>query len=102
VRGFLAAVVRREGGTPSFGVIRNVSRTGLFLAARENLAAGDRVVVDAIAGGETLSLPGIVVRVLRYPSTAFPECVAGVQFDAAGSGAVKRVLEIADAISTLW
>ena len=102
VRGFLAAIVRREGGAPSFGVIRNVSRTGLFLAARENLAAGDRVVVEAIAGGETLSLPGIVVRVLRYPSTAFPECVAGVQFDAPESGAVNRVLEIADAISTLW
>ncbi|MGD1047661.1 MAG: glycosyltransferase [Candidatus Krumholzibacteriaceae bacterium] len=102
VRGFLAAIVRKEGGAPSFGVIRNVSRTGLLLAARENLAAGDRVTVEAIAGGDTLSLPGIVVRVLRYASTAFPECVAGVQFARAESGAVKRVLEIADAISTLW
>ena len=60
------------------------------------------MVVEAIAGGETLSLPGIVVRVLRYPSAEFPECVAGVQFDKAESGAVNRVLEIADAISTLW
>jgi cellulose synthase (UDP-forming) len=102
VRAFLPAVVRGERGTSSYGVIRNVSASGMLLAAREDLTEGDRVTVDAAVGSENVSLPGIVVRVVRHASEDFPECVAGVQFVKADIDAVNRILAIADAISTLW
>jgi cellulose synthase (UDP-forming) len=101
VRAFLPAVVRK-GGEPSYGVIRNVSISGMLLAARENLAEGDRLTVEAVVGDKRVPLYGIVVRVVRHASEDFPECVAGVQFVGSDINAVNRILAIADAISTLW
>lgn len=102
VRAYLPAVVRGKSGGVSYGVIRNISQSGYLLAARENLAEGDRVAVEAVVGDRNVPLPGVVVRVLRHPSEDFPECVAGVAFDKADIGAVNRILAIADAMITLW
>jgi hypothetical protein len=94
--------VHGDRGAPSYGVIRNVSASGMLLAAREDLAEGDRLNIEAVIGNESVSLPGIVVRVVRHASVDFPECVAGVQFVKADINAVNRILAIADAIATLW
>lgn len=102
VRAFLPAVVRKEGGGQSYGVIRNISRSGLLLAARENLASGDRITVEAVVGDTPVPLGGIVVRVIQQRSDRFPECLAGVHFDTIDINALDRVLGIADAIGTLW
>jgi len=102
VRAFLPAVIRRESGAPSYGVIRNISQTGLLLAAREDLETGDRLTVEAVIGERSLPLSGIVVRVIQQRSDKFPECVAGIRFDKTDINALNRVLEIADAIGTLW
>ena len=102
VRAFVPAVVHGDRGASSYGVIRNVSASGMLLAAREDLAEGDRLNVEAAIGNENVPLPGIVVRVVRHASVDFPECVAGVQFVKADINAVNRILAIADAIATLW
>jgi len=102
VRAFLPAVVRGARGGSSYGVIRNVSTSGMLLAAREDLAEGDRITVDAIVGEEKVPLQGIVVRVVRHASEDFPECVAGVHFINVDINMVNRILAIAGAISTLW
>jgi hypothetical protein len=101
VRALLPAVVHGAGGASSYGVIRNVSASGMLLATREDLADGDQVKVEAVIGSESVSLPGVVVRVVRHASVDFPECVAGVQFVKADIKSVNRILAIADAIATL-
>jgi hypothetical protein len=101
-RAYVPAVVRGKAGATSYGVIRNVSQTGYLLAAREDLAEGDRVEVEAVVGDRNVPLPGIVVRVVRHHSEDFPECVAGVILDKADPGVVNRVLAIAEATATLW
>jgi hypothetical protein len=102
IRVYLPAVVHGKSGGVSYGVIRNISESGYLIAARENLAEGDRVAADVVVGDRNVPLPGIVARVVRHPSEDFPECVAGVVFDKADIGAVNRVLAIADAMTTLW
>ena len=101
VRACLPAVVRKEENRLSYGVIRDISSSGLLLAAQEELAAGDRVTLEVIAGNDVVSFRGFVVRVIVYPSRRFPGCVAGVGFENADINAVNRILGIADAISTL-
>ncbi len=101
-RAFVPAVVRGKAGGTSYGVIRNISQTGYLLAAREDLAEGDRVEVEAVVGDRNVPLPGIVVRVVRHHSEDFPECVAGVILDKADPGVVNRVLAIAEATAALW
>ena len=99
---YLPAVVRGKSGGISYGVIRNISQSGYLFAAREDLAEGDRVAVEAVVGDRNVPLPGVVVRVVRHLSEDFPECVAGVVFDKADIGAVNRILAIADAMAALW
>ena len=101
VRAFLPAVVHGSGQASSYGVIRNVSASGLLLATREDLVEGNELNVEAVIGNERVPLPGIVVRVVRHASLDFPECVAGVQFKKAETKSVNRILAIADAIATL-
>jgi cellulose synthase (UDP-forming) len=101
VRAYLPAAVRGGGERFSFGVIRDVSSSGVLLAAREDLAPGDRLTLEAIVGSGLVPLRGIVVRVIDHRSERFPECVAGVQFEGADVSAVGRVLAIADAMSRL-
>jgi hypothetical protein len=102
IRAYLPAVVRGKGGGASYGVIRNISKNGYLIAAREDLSEGDHVTAEAAIGDTGVPLPGIVVRVVRHPSEDFPECVAGVAFDKADIGAVDRILAIADAMAALW
>jgi cellulose synthase (UDP-forming) len=100
-RAFLPATLARPDGAVSFGVIRNVSSTGLLFASREDLAEGDRVRVDAILGTEAVPFPGIVVRVVRHASDDFPECLAGIHFTDPRPDSVSRILAVADAAATL-
>jgi hypothetical protein len=102
IRVYLPAVIRGKSGGDSYGVVRNVSKSGYLIAARENLAEGDRVAAEVVLGDRNVPFPGIVARVLRHPSEDFPECVAGVVFDKADTGAVNRVVAIADAMVSLW
>jgi hypothetical protein len=101
VRASLPAVVRKAEHARSYGVIRDISLSGLLLAAQEELAAGDRVTLEAIIGEDIVSFRGIVVRVVAKGSRRFPGCVAGIQFEHADLSAANRVIGIADAIGTL-
>ncbi len=97
----LPATIAASGKPPTLGAIRNVSDTGMLVAIRDTIAAGDRLVADVPLGEETVSLRGIVVRVVERGSDEYPEFIAGVQFEDTGVDAIGRIVAIASALATL-
>ncbi|RJR26604.1 MAG: glycosyltransferase [Candidatus Latescibacterota bacterium] len=97
----LPASIAANGGRPALGAIRNVSDTGMLLASREELAAGDRVAVEIAFREDAETLRGIVVRVVERGSDEYPEWVAGVRFENTGVDAINRIVAVATALSTL-
>lgn len=97
----LPAAIRVKNGAPALGAIRNVSDTGMLVAAREPLAAGDRVAVEIPLGADSETLRGIVVRVVERGSEEHPAWVAGVRFEDTGVGSIGRIVAIGAALATL-
>jgi cellulose synthase (UDP-forming) len=97
----LPAAIGVNGGRHSLGAIRNVSNTGMLLATRDVIAAGDRVSVEVAFRDDATTLRGIVVRIIERGSEEYPEWVAGVRFEDTGVDAINRVVAFATALSTL-
>lgn len=95
---YLPVISRAEAGKHTYGVMKDVSETGLLLASRVRLAPGSPVTMDVILDRQRLPLEGTVVRDFFLESEEFPEYLVGVQFDKASREKVPHLLGIADKV----
>ena len=92
----LPAVVIRADGSRSYGVIRNVSKSGALVLSREAAVPGDTFTIETHLGDEVVVIRGEAVRSRPYESPEFPEYLVGLRFDEAGRTAIDRVLEVVE------
>jgi cellulose synthase (UDP-forming) len=90
-----------ENGNTYFGVIKDVSSTGLLMASKAFLPSGTRIKLQVVLGQKTIDMDGTVVRNLQHQNHAFPEYLSGVHLDERFQPEVKRVLDISNTLSTL-
>ncbi|MBN1884322.1 MAG: PilZ domain-containing protein, partial [Candidatus Krumholzibacteriota bacterium] len=83
--GLVPVVVRNGHESLSYGVIRNISKTGALITTWEELPPGDRVNLYAGIGGELVPIPGEVVRMRRHVIGSYPEYRTGIRFSQPGS-----------------
>lgn len=95
---YLPITVRAESGESSYGVIRDISETGLLLAVRIELLQGVEVYMNIIMGGHAIPLKGTVVREITTASEDFPEFLVGIKLDDASREKAGTILSIADKI----
>ncbi len=95
---YLPVTVRSEGGEETYGVIRDISETGMLLASRIHLAQGTHISAKVVLGRDVLPLKGVVTRDMANSNEEFNEFMAGVQLDEEHRDTVKNILEIADQI----
>jgi hypothetical protein len=63
---YLPVIVHAENENPFYGVIRDISETGLLLATQVYLSSGSRLTVEVVLGKDTVLLNGTVVRDLIH------------------------------------
>ncbi|MCK4237057.1 MAG: PilZ domain-containing protein, partial [Candidatus Krumholzibacteria bacterium] len=91
-----------NGSAPSsYGVIRNISGSGLLLESRKMLEPGDMVSVKAVIGQKLVPLDGTVAHVVALDESDFPEYLLGVKLDEPNSYRVSYVQWIADHMEAL-
>jgi len=85
----------------SFGVIKNISETGLLLATQDHFSPGNHVTIVTVLETEIFLLHGIVVRTVRHESEDFPELLAGVQLTEPYSDRIGYIRHIAGKVGDL-
>ena len=98
---YLPVIVREEGDKHSYGVIKDVSDTGLLVLSQDVWALGSEVTLDIVLGQDRISLTGYVVRSIPRPDEVFPEYLIGVQFKEESKEEVQSLLKIAYQIGEL-
>ncbi len=98
---YLPAVIMSGDGRPSFGVIKNISRSGMLLAARDYLEPGKPLTVQVIIDTDIIPVNGTVSRNYRFMSEDFPEFLAGVKFSEPRPDGVDHILRVAEKIGGL-
>lgn len=95
---YLPIVLRSESQRQIFGVIRDVSETGILLATKIHLDQGNSISLRVVLGRDQLTLEGTVVRNLKTINDEFPEYMCGVKIADAYRATLCRILEITDKI----
>lgn len=95
---YLPVVLRCESHRIIFGVIHDISETGMLLTTRIHLAQGNNISLRVLLGRDHLALEGVVVRELKTSSEEFPEYMSGVKIADGYQDTLRRVLEITDKI----
>ena len=93
--------MREELGIQSYGVIKDISDTGLLILSQESRAPGSEIILDVVVGNDRLSLTGYVVRSIPRPDDIFPEYLIGVQFREESREKVQSLIGIANQIGDL-
>jgi cellulose synthase (UDP-forming) len=93
---YMPAVVCNDHEPPSYGVIRNVSESGMLLATRDNLDIGHRVTIETVLGRDLFPLNGVVVRKQPHEALDYPEYLVGVEFYDRKPEYIDRVLKVAE------
>jgi len=81
-----------------YGVIKDISETGMLVAMMRQVATGTDLCVQVILGKDTLPLQGTVVRQLESISQDFPEYVVGIRLAENSRSNVPKLLTLADEI----
>jgi hypothetical protein len=95
---YLPVLVRGESQSQSYGVIKDISDTGLLLVSTKMLTPGEKLTVEVLLGKDRISLSGHVARLLPPPNEDFPEYLAGVHFEKDSSKMVQPLMKIAHQI----
>ncbi len=90
---YLPGLLRTPSGTESYGVMRNVSATGVLMLSREPVSTGDEVTLEAHLGDEVIILQGTATRVVPHASTEFPEFLIGIRLDESRRTGIDRILD---------
>lgn len=98
---YLPVILHAGDEETSYGVIKDISASGLLLATQAYLSAGRRLTLEVVLGKETLLLSGTVVRNLVHDESDFPEFLAGVRFTEESLAKVNTILKITDKIAGL-
>jgi c-di-GMP-binding flagellar brake protein YcgR len=98
---YLPVIVHAENENPFYGVIRDISETGLLLATQVFLSSGSRLTAEVVLGKDTILLNGTVVRDMIHEVSDFPEFLAGMRFTEVSSNKVTHILKITDKIGSL-
>ncbi|UCF05155.1 MAG: glycosyltransferase [bacterium] len=86
----------------SIGVIRNISSTGVLLAAQENYRPEEQVQLVVAPETGNIRLMGTVVRTVRHQSENYPEYYAGIRLSEPDSERVKYILQLAHKAKALY
>jgi cellulose synthase (UDP-forming) len=81
-----------------YGVIKDISETGMLVAMMRQVATGTDLSVQVVLGRDTLPLMGTVVRQLESISQDFPEYVVGIRLAENSRPNVAKLLTLADEI----
>ncbi len=76
---YLPAVISNGDRKPSYGVIRNISTSGLLILSRHSHELDSHVKLQAVIGQELLPLEGEIARVKVCESDNFSEMFAGIR-----------------------
>jgi cellulose synthase (UDP-forming) len=76
---YLPAVISNGDRKPSYGVIRNISTSGLLILSRHSHELDSHVKLQAVIGQELLPLEGEIARVNVCESDNFSEMFAGIR-----------------------
>ncbi len=95
---YLPVVVHGEYLSQSYGVIKDISKTGLLLISTKMRTPGDKLTIEVLLGKNRISLSGHVVRQLPPPNEDFPEYLTGVHFEKESSKMVQPLMKIAHQI----
>jgi len=98
---YLPVIVREEGGRQTYGVIKDVSDTGLLVLSQEVWELGSEVALDIVLGKDRIEMSGYVVRTIPRPDEIFPEYLIGVQFREESGEKVQNLVKIANQIGDL-
>ncbi len=96
---YLPVVVDGKSDGRSYGVIKDMSDTGLLLVTPSPRPLGESLTIDVVLGEDKVSLSGRVVRNLAQPNEDYPEYLAGIRFEAESSESVRRLTRIAGQIA---
>lgn len=95
---YLPVQVLNNGAQPAVAVMRDISETGLLLAARASMPAGSPITMEVVLGRNRVPLKGNVVREFSHGTETYPEYLLGIQFDNSSSQDIASLLKIAEKI----
>jgi len=95
---YLPIVLRNGPQKQIFGVLKDISETGILLATKIHLQQGSDISLRVVLGTDQLTLEGTVVRDLVINSEEFPEYMCGVKIGGDFRPTLRRILEITDKI----
>lgn len=95
---YLPVVIHGGSVGQAYGVIKDISATGLLLVTAEMRALGEQLTVEVLMGKNKISLSGHVVRSLPQPNEDFPEYLTGVHLEKESSKMVQPLMEMAHQI----
>jgi cellulose synthase (UDP-forming) len=98
---YLPVIVREELGIQSYGVIKDISDTGLLILSQESRAPGSEIILDVVVGNDRISLTGYVVRSIPRPDDIFPEYLIGVHIREETREKAQSLIRIANQIGDL-
>lgn len=95
---YLPVIVSNSSVQQTYAVMRDISETGLLLAARTQLPPGSSITMEVALGRNTMPLKGNIVREFAHGSENYPEYLLGIKFDGSSQKEVSYLLNIADKI----
>jgi len=98
---YLPVIAHTEDENSSYGVIKDISESGLLLASQMYISSGSRLTIEIVLGKKTILLKGTVVRNLIHEVSNFPESLTGVKFTEEPLEKVTEILKITDKIGSL-
>lgn len=98
---YFPVIVHIEGKESSYGVLKDISASGLLLNTRDYISSGTRLTIEIVLGKEPFLLNGVVVRDLPHESEDFPEFFIGIQFIDTPDEKITELLKIADKVGSL-
>ncbi len=98
---FLPVVILNGDWKPTYGVIRNISTSGVLLLSRHMLEEGSGVRLQAVIGQELVPLEGTVTRISKCESDNFPENFAGIRLTKADPDELLHLIRVGKRIDSI-
>jgi cellulose synthase (UDP-forming) len=95
---YLPTLVQDGKSEEGYGVIRDISETGLLMTVGRPIAQGMSITVRVVCGQNSINLNGLVVREIAHDTVPFTHYLVGVRLTEESVAASRRLLALADAV----
>jgi cellulose synthase (UDP-forming) len=95
---YMPVIVYANPTKRNYGVIKDISKTGLLLATKVLFPTGSLISTDVILGNQRIALTGTVVREFDQGNEDYPEYLLGIHFNDSQQERVSHLLGVAEKI----